>query len=182
MLIVGLALAPLAFASIVQGVLHVRARQDAIDDVLRQTAIYATHNEQNILGGADSFLRAVAARPEIREHTAQCGITLATAMIGTPILNVTLVDAQGATICMSSDSNARVDYTHTLWWKPLQTRTARVVGHQLFSPVVGKSILPVALPLHDASGKFSGALVAALDIRAVHDQTYGQYRNGSGEM
>jgi two-component sensor histidine kinase len=168
MLIVVLALAPLAVASIAQGVMHVRARQAAIDDVLRQTATYATHNEQNIFAETAHLLQGLAARPELTASTDACSTMLKTAVIGLPnILNLTFVNAQGTPVCSSTGAFDVADYTKLRWWKGLQSRKAAGVPPVLASAAAGRQVLPYTMPLHDASGAFAGALSAALDLRWV---------------
>lgn len=168
MLIVVLALTPLAVASIAQGVLHVRARQAAIDDVLRQTAIYATHNEQNIFSDTAHLLQGLSARTELNADAATCSTMLKTAVIGLPnVLNLTFVNAQGKPVCSSTGAFDVADYAKLSWWKRLQLRKAAGVPPVLASAAAGRQVLPYTLPLHDASGVFKGALSAALDLRWV---------------
>jgi hypothetical protein len=57
MLIVGLALAPLALASIIQAVLNFNAYQGETNRILVQTALYAAYNEQSIFTRAESLLQ-----------------------------------------------------------------------------------------------------------------------------
>jgi two-component sensor histidine kinase len=176
MLIVVLALAPLAIASIVQGVLHVRARQTAIDDVLRQTAIYATHNEQNIFSDTARLLNGLAARPELTAGAAPCSSMLKTSVIGLPnVVNLTYVNAQGKPVCSSTGKFDVSDYSKLPWWKRIRLRTAAGVPPALKSAVSATNVLPYTLPLHDASGAFAGALSAALDMRWVSQtEPYGR--------
>lgn len=168
MLIVVLALAPLAVASIAQGVLHVRARQAAIDDVLRQTATYATHNEQNIFSDTAHLLGALAARPGLRVDPSICNATLQTAIIGLPsVFNITYVNAQGKPVCSATGKFDISDYSKMEWWKRVPQRKAAGIPPVLYSNSAQRKVLPYLLPLRDASGAFAGALVAALDLRWV---------------
>lgn len=168
MLIVILALAPLAIASIVQGVLHVRARQTAIDDVLRHTAIYATHNEQNIFSDTARLLNGLAARPELTAGPQPCNTMLKTAVLGLPsIVNLTYVNAQGKPVCSSTGKFDIADYSKLSWWQRIRQRTAPGVPPALKSAISGNDVLPYTLPLRDPSGAFTGVLSAALDMRWV---------------
>jgi two-component sensor histidine kinase len=168
MLIVGLALAPLAIASIAQGVLHVRARQGAIDDVLRQTAIYATHNEQNIFSGTAHLLQGLSQRAELRAGVGQCTTMLKTAVIGLPsVLNLTYVNALGKPVCSATGKFDIADYSKMEWWRRVPQRMTAGIPPVLYSGSARQKVLPYLLPLHDASGSFTGALIAALDLRWV---------------
>jgi len=168
MLIVILALAPLAIASIAQGVLHIRARQAAIDAVLRQTATYATHNEQNIFSGTAHLLTALAARPELHAAPQVCNAMLQTAVLGLPsILNISYVSAQGQPVCSATGKFDIADYSKMEWWKRVPQRKTIGIPPVLYSNSARQNVLPYLLPMHDTSGAFAGALVAALDLRWV---------------
>ncbi|HEY8948094.1 MAG TPA: sensor histidine kinase [Rhizomicrobium sp.] len=168
MLIVVLALAPLAIASIAQGVLHVRARQSAIDDVLRQTATYATHNEQNIFAGTAHLLQGLSQRPELRAGDEACSAMLKTAVLGLPsVLNITYVDPNGKPVCSVTGRFDTADYSKLEWWKRVSQRKTAGIPPVLYSGAARQKVLPYLLPLHDSSGAFTGALVAALDLRWV---------------
>ncbi len=66
-LIVGLALAPLALASIGQGLLRLDARHKEVNQQLRSTAIYATHSEQAIFTDAKQLMQRLATRQELNK-------------------------------------------------------------------------------------------------------------------
>ncbi len=160
-------MAPLALASIIQGVLHVRSRQEAIDDILRQTATYATHNEQNIFVSTAMLLKALAVRPDIHEGGPACRQTLTAALLGRrAVINLTLLDGVGKTLCTSLTATP-TNYAQEAWWTPLQARPNYLVAQQLYSPAARRNVLPVALPLRSPSGAFTGALVADLDMHWI---------------
>jgi two-component sensor histidine kinase len=176
MLIVVLALAPLAIASIAQGVMHVCARQSAIDDLLRQTATYATHNEQNIFIGAAHLLQGLAAQPELHAGSQTCGDMLKVSLIGLPsVLNVAYVDAAGKPVCSATGKFDVTDYSKFGWWKRVAARRTVGIPPVLYSGASGQKVLPYLQPLHDASGRFGGALIASLDLRWVSQtEPYGR--------
>lgn len=168
LLVVALALAPLAIASIVQGVLHVQAREAATDSILRETANYATRNEQNIFASTERFLSQMAVQPEMRASAQACARALKLASMGRlSTANVSLVDARGKTVCSSTGRADIADYAQLSWWRAIEGRTAPFISPQLQSEAAKKNVLPVVLPVHDAQGAFAGALVAALDMRWV---------------
>jgi two-component sensor histidine kinase len=173
---VGLALAPLAVASIAQGMLHFRARQQEIDQALRETALYATQNEQSIFTGAEQFLKVFAQRPELYEGAAQCSNALANRLVGaTRFLNLTLIDARGIPVCMAVPMAHPIDYARLAWWPEIRTHRGLVIGDQFTSPDVGKPVLPLALPLYDRAGAFAGALSLSLDMQWLNrNMQYGR--------
>ncbi|MGN6514308.1 MAG: sensor histidine kinase [Rhizomicrobium sp.] len=168
MLVVALALAPLAIASIVQGVLHVQARETATDSILRETANYATRNEQNIFSSTERFLSQMAEQPEVRTSPQACARALKLASMGRlSAVNVSMVDAQGRTVCSSTGKADIADFSRLSWWSAVKVRTQPYVSPQLMSQAANRNVLPVILPLHDKNGSFAGALIDALDMRWV---------------
>lgn len=176
MLIVVLALAPLAIASIAQGVMHVRARQTAIDDLLRQTATYATHNEQNIFVGASHLLKGLALRPELQAGAQACGGLLKVSLLGLPsILNLSYVDAAGKPVCSATGKFDAADYSKFEWWKRIAARKTAGIPPVFYSSALRQEVLPYLQPVHDATGAFQGALIASLDLRWVSQtEPYGR--------
>lgn len=165
MMIVGLALAPLALASIIQAVLNFRAYQRETDRVLVQTALYAAYSEQNIFARAEQLLRSLARHPELTAEPASCHQALADALVGAmPIVNFTRLNATGQVICMGAVVPPRPFHVRLPWWPNLRASNGVVVGNQFISPVLKRSLLPIALPLHDAAGRIIGALSASVDL------------------
>lgn len=165
MLIVGLALAPLAVASIVQAVLNFKAYQRETDRILVQTALYAAYSEQNVFTRAEQLLRALARRPELTANTSDCYMALSDTLVGAmPIVNFTRVDASGNVICMGAVAPQRPIYAKLSWWPALRKADRIVVGNQFVSTRLHRVMLPIALPLHDKGGAFAGALSASVDL------------------
>jgi len=168
MLIVVLALAPLAIASIAQGIMHVRARQVAIDDLLRNTATYATHNEQNIFTGTAHLLNGLAGRQELHAGVQACGDLLQTALLGLPnVLNLTYVDSAGRPVCSATGRFDVADYSKLEWWKRVPGRKTAGIPPVLYSGASQQKVLPYLRPVRNAAGQFDGALIASLDLRWV---------------
>jgi two-component sensor histidine kinase len=165
MLFVGLALAPVALASLVQAILNFRAYQHETDRILVQTALYAAYSEQNIFTRAEQLLRSLARRPAETENTADCYRKLSDALVGAvPIINLTRVSAEGRIICMGAVSPDRPIYARLAWWNDLRKADRIIVGNQFASKILKRSVLPIALPLHDKDGRFLGAISAAVDL------------------
>lgn len=165
MLVVTLALAPLALASIIQAVLNFRAYQQETDRILVQTALYAAYSEQNIFTRAEQLLRSLARRPELTANTADCYASLSDALVGAmPIVNFTRVDAQGGIICMGIVQPPKTVYARLAWWPALRKADRVIIGNQFISPVLKRQLLPIAIPLHEADGRFAGAISASVDL------------------
>jgi two-component sensor histidine kinase len=165
MLFVGLALAPLALASLIQAILNFRAYQRETDHILVQTALYAAYSEQNVFTRAEQVLRSLARRPEATQARADCYRALSDALVGAmPIVNLTRVDASGNVVCMGAVTPDHTIYAKLAWWKDLRTADHVIVGNQFASKIFGRTLLPIALPLSDADGHFAGAISASVDL------------------
>jgi two-component sensor histidine kinase len=165
MLFVGLALAPVALASLIQGILNFRAYQREMDRVLVQTALYAAYSEQNIFARAEQLLRSLARKPEATEKRADCYRAMSDALVGAmPIVNLTRVDASGRIICMGAVSPDQPIYTRLSWWNDLRKADHIIVGNQFEGKILKRTLLPIAMPLTDANGRFAGAISAAVDL------------------
>lgn len=165
LLFVGLALAPVALASMIQATLNFRAYQRETDRILVQTTLYAAYSEQNIFARAEQLLHSLARRPDLTKTTPDCYRELSDALVGAmPIINLTRVDTDGRIICMGAVSPDTLIYTHLSWWDTLRQSDRIVVGNQFASKILKRTVLPIALPIHDASGGFAGAISASVDL------------------
>jgi two-component sensor histidine kinase len=165
MLFVGLALAPIALASMVQAILNFQAYQRETDRILVQTALYAAYSEQNIFTRAEQLLRSLARRPDLTKSTTDCYRELTDALVGAmPIVNLTRVDADGHIICMGAITPDKLIYARLSWWEALRKTDHVVVGNQFTSKLLNRTVLPIALPITDAQGRFAGAVSAAVDL------------------
>jgi len=164
LLIVALALGPLALASIGQGLLRYQARQHEIDNQLLQLAMYATSNERSIFTSIERYLPQIRDRPEVRQGGAACANFLAATMFGRPFfVNVMKTDASGNVVCAAQPQTYR-NFASFSWWKTVKVRKDFVLGSALAHDGEDKSILPLALPLRNRAGAFDGTLVAFLDL------------------
>jgi two-component sensor histidine kinase len=167
-LIVGLALAPLALASIGQGLMRLDARHKEVDQQLRSTAIYATHSEQAIFTDAKQLMERLAKRSELRRDPVACQQLLQDSLLSAPLyFDIAFIAADGSTHCTAPATPAPPDYVHFSWWKAMIARRGFVIGNQYHNIIAGRDILPVALPLYDRKGAFTGALSLSIDTHLL---------------
>ncbi len=170
-LIVGLALAPLALASIGRGVLRLDAGKEDADQNLRETAIYATQREQAVFTGARQLMERLARQPELNAGPNACSRLLQNALLGAPLfLNAALIDSGGSAKCMAVPGPASTDYARLPWWPGMKTRHEFRVGERSYSQAVKREILPVAVPIYRSDGAFAGALSLSIDIDGLGRQ------------
>ena len=165
LLAMALALVPLALVSVVQAVLHFNAREAEVDRLLRQTALYAAHNERNIFTTTDHILRELARRPELNIDSSECGHFLSIAIVGRPFLNLSLLDKRGRPQCTARPPFEPENYARFRWWSDLRAHRGLSIGDQFYSRTIGKNVLPISIPLYDRSGAFAGALSASFDLQ-----------------
>jgi two-component sensor histidine kinase len=165
LLIVALALGPLALASIGQGLIRFQTRHQEIDAHLLQMAMYATSNERSILSLSERYLNELAELRNIRSAAPDCAQTLSDTLIGRPMfLNVALVGADGYIKCGASSEPLPVDYRKFSWWQALKNRNTLLIGQSYTNAATKQLILPLAMPVHDADGHFAGAITASVNM------------------
>ena len=165
LLIVALALGPLALASIGQGLLRFQTRHEEIDSHILQTAMYATGNERSILSGVEQYLGELAQHPDIRNAGPTCAQTLSDTLIGRSLLlDVVVINADGKMVCGASSALLTNSYTHFPWWPSVKAGKSVVLGVAYSSALTHHSMLPVTLPLHNAAGAFAGAISTSVDL------------------
>jgi len=165
MLVVGIALAPLAIASIVQAILNFRAYQRETDRILRQTSLYAAYSEQNVFVRVEQLLRGFARHPEKTATPSSCYTELSDALVGAnPIINLTRVDGNGQIVCMGAIPLGKTIQTRIYWWDALRKTDDIIFYNQVDSRILGKTVMPIAVPFHGKDGSFAGAISAAIDL------------------
>lgn len=167
-LIVGLALAPLALASIGQGLLRLDARHKEVNQQLRSTAIYATHSEQAIFTDAKQLMQRLSMRQELQAWPVACRQLLQDSLLNAPLyFNIAFISPDGSPRCAAPMGQAATDYAHFAWWKAMIARRDFVVGNQYHNILANRDILPVALPLYDRKGAFTGTLSLSIDTHLL---------------
>jgi two-component sensor histidine kinase len=165
LLIVVLALGPLALASVGQGLLRFQTRHVEIDANLLQMAIYTTGNERSILSSAEQYLNELAQRPNVRNAGPDCAQVLSDTLIGRSIfLNVSLLDPQGQIKCGASSEPLPTDYQKFRWWPKLKTQKGMLIGPAYTNAATKLTVLPLVLPLRDTKGNFAGAIAASVNM------------------
>jgi two-component sensor histidine kinase len=166
LLIVILALSPIAIASVLQGFL--RAQSDAADihDRLIQTARAASTDEENMLAAGEQILRALTNMPEVRDASADCNSDLSDALRGlTFFTNISRIDANGKVVCSAVPEARGLSMTNYPIWNAVRGAKDFVVSGQMTSRLTERPILAVFLPIFDGKERFQGALGITIDVR-----------------
>src|SRR5690349_10250025 len=116
-LIVSIALLPVVALSVWQGVERLQLDEADVQDELRQSALVAASDEQNIFSSAEQILRALANQEDVRAGGPTCGRSLTNAVVGLAFFpNIVRIDAQGHVLCSALPDPARADATQQPWW------------------------------------------------------------------
>ncbi len=165
MLAVTLALAPIAIASVVQGL--DRARNDMADvhDRLVETAAAAATREDNIFASAEQITRTLAALPDVRYATTGCDADLANARQGAEFAaNITRTDKSGQVVCSAIPARIGLSVSDRPIWKTIQRGRDFRLSEEIVSRITNMPVILGMLPIY-TRGQFDGAVTVALDVR-----------------
>lgn len=163
-LMVLLALAPIAALNIVQGVMQLSgAEEDARQNLLRH-ALSAAASQQNVVASAENVLYALKNVDEVRTSGPTCTATLRGATISLPfVANIGVIDAGGRLTC-SALPTADTDLKDDSWWQAAIAKPGFSLSGRVLSTATNKDVLIGLLPLRDASGRLQGALALGIEI------------------
>ncbi|MDI4658268.1 sensor histidine kinase [Xanthobacter autotrophicus] len=163
-LVVLLALAPIAVLNIAQGVAQLSDAQEDARQRLLQQAVAAAGTQQNIFASTENVLYALKNVEEVRTSGPTCAATLRGATISLPFAaNIGVLDAQGRVTCAALPFPGRAAGDE-LWWKDAMARTGFSLVGPARSPGANLDVLVGVLPLRDAAGRLEGAIALGIDI------------------
>lgn len=163
-LMVLLALTPIAALNIVQGVMQLSAaEEDARQNLLRH-ALSAAASQQNIISSAENVLYALQNVEEVRSAGPSCQATLRGATISLPfVANIGVVDATGRVTCSAlpaPDTDMRDD----AWWLSAVRQPGFSLSGRVRSSATDRDVLVGFLPLRDAAGRFESGMALGIEI------------------
>ena len=144
-----------------------RASQDVTDvqEQLVASARTAATPAQNVLASADQVARAVANLPAVRNTMPHCSEVLAAAQRGLKFFtNISRLDSSGRIVCAASPRSIGLVTRDARAWAAISGRSDFSVGGRSISRVTHQPIILGTLPLHDAAGKFQGAIGIVIDV------------------
>ncbi|MFG1351773.1 sensor histidine kinase [Xanthobacter autotrophicus] len=163
-LVVLLALVPIAVLNIAQGVAQLSDAEEDARQRLLQQAVAAAGTQQNIFASTENVLYALKNVEEVRTAGPTCAATLRGATISLPFAaNIGVLDAQGRVTCAALPFPDRAAGDE-LWWKDAIARTGFSLVGPAHSPGANLDVLVGVLPLRDAAGRLEGAIAMGIDI------------------
>ena len=159
------ALLPIAIVSILQGVERARVDVADVHDRLTQSAQAAASDEENLLASAEQIARALSNVNAVRHVTHECDEVLGDALIGVKYFaNISRLDATGRNVCSALPRAKGQNAGSRPIFRRVRASRSFVVSGQIQSAVLGQPVIAGMLPLHDATGRFEGAVSVVLQL------------------
>jgi two-component sensor histidine kinase len=165
LLVVYIALLPVAALSVWQGFERLRLDQENVRDNLRQSAYAAASDDFNVFFAAEQMLATLASDPTVRIGDTGCRTRLIKALEGPKFIgNFGRVSADGQLLCVAKPPPRLIDPRQSVWWNSaVKSRNFAIAG-PVMSEALGREVLVGVLPLSRADGSFDGTLNVAIDI------------------
>ena len=164
-LLVALAIAPIAVMTIVSGV---REREHAIrvaEENLQQLTNLAAANEAQSIESARQILRDLASVPDLTGDQAHCSRLLANIHKQNPdYANFGLVQLNGDVTCTAIPSKTMVNLGDRTHFRRAVHLRRFVAGGYVFGRVIQKHTVNLTYPLLDEGQQVQAVLFAALDL------------------
>lgn len=142
-----------------------RAARDA-EEALLTVARVAAYEQTLQVAGVRQLLTNLASFPSVRQReTGHCRAVLADLMKPQPhYLNLGAVDLDGNIWCSGRAMTARVNIADRLYFRRAVTSNDFAAGEFQIGRITGKPAINFAFPVHDSTGRITGAVFAALDV------------------
>ena len=164
LLIITIALLPIAVLIVLEGVERVRRDVADVHDRLVREASAASEDEQTLLGSGEQILRAVGSLKDVRDVTPGCDTDLADAMVGVDYFNnLTRVDAGGKVVCAALALSKGIDIADSALFQTVRRGNGLVVSPRMISRVTGQPVVGALIALRKPDGTFDGAVGISLD-------------------
>lgn len=165
LLLVLIALSPVAALSVWQGFERLRLDQENVRDNLRQSAAAAASDELNVFHAAQQLLRTLSSDPTVRTGDVGCRTRLIKSLEGSRLIsNVGRISADGRMLCVAVPLKQPMDPKQSVWWKQATTDPDFSIAGPIMSVASNREVLVGVLPLTRPDGAFDGTLSVAIDI------------------
>jgi signal transduction histidine kinase len=165
LLLVALAIAPIAIMTIVSGF---REREHAVqvaEDNLQRLTNLAAANEAQSLEGARQLLRDLASIPDLTGDQAHCSRLLANIRRQNPdYANLGLIQLNGDVTCSAMPSNTLVNLADRSHFRRAVHLKRFVAGGYVFGRVIQRHTVNLTYPVLDEDQKVRAVVFAALDL------------------
>ncbi len=154
--------------SVLQGVERAQRDTAEIREKLISNARLAAAPEENVLAAADQIARVLANLPAVHDMTPDCNHELAAALEGLSFFtNIARVNAEGSIVCSALPPLRGANVSRLKSWHTIREHGEFLISGETVSIVTGQPIILGMLPVHDAQGRFDGALDIGIDVRWI---------------
>ena len=166
LVIITIALLPIAAVSIFQGVERVKRDTQDVRAQLIQSARTTAADEDNVLSAGEQILRAMGALRDVRDMSGNCDSVMADAMIGVSYFtNLSRIDSHGTLVCSAAPLSKGINIGNLPIFATVKSAKGVVVGTRSISLASGRPVIGTQLPLHNADGSFDGSVAITLDAQ-----------------
>ncbi|MGR7994253.1 sensor histidine kinase [Xanthobacter sp. ZOL 2024] len=163
-LMVLLALAPIAALNFIQGVMQLNAAEEEARQRLLQHATAAAADQEAVIASAENVLQALKNVADVVTGAPSCPAILHGAVLSLPFAsNISVIDTTGKVTCAALPLE-QTDVSDAPWWRAAaDARMFRLSG-RIASPTAHDGILMALLPLTGADGQVDGTIAMGIDI------------------
>ncbi len=164
LLIVTIALLPIALVSLFQGIARVQRDVDDVRVQLSQSARTSAGNYQSVFSSGEQIMRAMGSLADVRQMNGNCDSILADAMIGVSYFtNLSRADASGMLACSALPLAKGINISTQVTFQQARKSDGLVVSPLLLSRATGLKVVGSQIALHKPDGSFDGTLAITLD-------------------
>jgi len=169
LLIVILALLPVVFAGLIQGMTAFQNTRNLAMQRLSGNASAVAERERDPFVIAQHLLRALATNADVKNMTAGCVGALRSALDGnSPVSNVARTAADGTVRCSAVPHTRTINLANDIWWqRAVKANGMTITRAPVYGNILQKHLLLLFLPVRDDGGKM-GTLSAAIDVGYLH--------------
>jgi two-component sensor histidine kinase len=165
LLVVGVALLPLAMLSIYQSMTVRENVRQMIGDRLVASASQTALEQREPIVMARQILERIAREDHIQEMAPDCSQILKDRAEGRlPIINFVRWDAAGQSRCFARPPTLTAVNAEMVWWLEAKRTRQFLIGASVNGLGLSQRTLLAVQPMTDASGTWQGALTAAIDF------------------
>lgn len=162
-LVVLLAMAPIAALNIVQGVMQLNGAEEEARQHLVQRALGAAATQESIFASAENVLYALRNVEDVHNAGPSCQATLRGATVSLPfVANIGVLDPSGRILCSAIELPDR-EVGDSAWWREAIARPGFSLSGRESSSASRAQVLVGVLPLRSPSGQLEGALALGID-------------------
>lgn len=168
LVVVSVALSPIATFSALQGLERARSDVTSIHERLTKSARSAASGEESVLASAEQVTRALSNLPAVRDGSPACDSELSEALFGvTNFSNLARLNKKGVVVCSAVATAKGVSSARQPIFQQVRRSSKFLVSGEIESAILSRPVIAGMLPLFNSSGTFDGALVIVLDVKRL---------------